>query len=311
MTLNQIEYFCTIAKYENFRQAAEILHVSQPSLSRSIATLEEELQVALFEKKGRGVALTKAGRIFLEQALNIVDSCEKAKDKMDELASGGRIDIGYVFPLAGHYIPHHARTFLSEEGNQKISFNFWQNHTPAIVKRIQNGELDIGFGGCVDKMELEYFPVLSQELIVVTPADHPLADRKEIVFKEIENYPVIGYDSDSWMGIHTKALYKEYNLHPNIIVECPDEYSILSLVRENFGIALIPETDILADMNGISRLSIKDENLAHQIYMFWMKDKDRLPAVDRFIQYMKREAGPIDRKDELKVYLKDIIHFDN
>ena len=68
MTLNQILYFQKIANLENYHQAAEELYISQPSLSRSMASLENELGVTLFEKEGRGVTLTKAGRMFLEYA---------------------------------------------------------------------------------------------------------------------------------------------------------------------------------------------------------------------------------------------------
>ena len=146
MTLNQILYFQKVARLENYHQAAEELYISQPSLSRSMAVLESELGVALFEKKGRGVTLTKAGQLFLEHADRIAADCDVAVGKMQELsADGGKIDIGYIFPLAGHYIPHKVREFLDKEENKNVVFNFWQNHTPAIAAKVRTGELDIGF----------------------------------------------------------------------------------------------------------------------------------------------------------------------
>lgn len=103
MTLNQILYFRKVARLENYHQAAEELYISQPSLSRSMAALESELGITLFEKKGRGVVLTNAGRLFLEHADRIAGDCDIAAGKMKELASGGgKINIGYIFPLAGH-----------------------------------------------------------------------------------------------------------------------------------------------------------------------------------------------------------------
>ena len=121
MTLNQILYFQKVARLENYHQAAEELYISQPSLSRSMAVLESELGVALFEKKGRGVTLTKAGQLFLEHADRIAADCDVAVGKMQELsADGGKIDIGYIFPLAGHYIPHKVREFLDKEENKKV-----------------------------------------------------------------------------------------------------------------------------------------------------------------------------------------------
>lgn len=313
MTLNQITYFVQVAKLENYRQAADQLHVSQPSLSRSIANLEEELQIDLFEKQGRGVVLTKAGKLFLESANRILDECKAAQTKMSEISTGGGvIAIGYVFPLAGSFIPTHVRSFLSAPGNDQVSFQFTQNHTPFLVEKIEKGQLDVGFGGCVDHIDLEYFPVVSQELVIITPLDHPLASQKEVSFAQLEQYPVIGYDHHSWMGIHTKALYKEFDVHPSIIIECPDEYSIISLVRQNFGIALIPRTDLLNDMHDFSVHKIKGHQLAHQIYMFWKKDGERLPAVKGFIDYMKEQSLRENNSHKASLtYLKDIIHYES
>ena len=149
MTLNQILYFRKVARLENYHQAAEELYISQPSLSRSMASLESELGVALFEKKGRGVTLTKAGKLFLEHADRIAGDCDVAVGKMQEISSdGGKIDIGYIFPLAGHYIPHNVRKFLNKKENKNVVFNFWQNHTPAIAEKVRTGELDVGFAQC-------------------------------------------------------------------------------------------------------------------------------------------------------------------
>ena len=252
MTLNQILYFQKVARLENYHQAAEELYISQPSLSRSMAALESELGVALFEKKGRGVTLTKAGKLFLEHADRIAGDCDVAVGKMQELSSdGGKIDIGYIFPLAGHYIPHKVRKFLNQEENKNVVFNFWQNHTPAIAEKVRTGELDVGFGGYLKMDDMEFFPLSAQELVIITPKEHPLSEMQEVPLVELDHYPVIGYESASWMGTYAKYLYRKYQVNPNTIVECPDEYSIVSLVRENFGIALMPQTDILLNADGI------------------------------------------------------------
>lgn len=314
MTINQILYFEKIARLENYHLAAEELYISQPSLSRSMSSLEQELGVSLFEKKGRGVGLTKAGRLFLEHADRIIAEYRVAIDKMQELASdGGKIDIGYVFPLAGHYIPHKVKKFLDEEENCNVIFNFWQNHTAAITQKVRAGELDIGFGGWQDKEEMEYFPVIEQEMLVVTPKGHKLGKSEDFDISELGNFPIISYDSTSWMGIYTRALFRKFKIKANIIVECSDEYSILALVKEDFGIAIMPRTDLLASLKeevNIHKVKIEGKQLVHQIFMFWIRDRYRLPAVDRFIDYMKSQAIlENDSKNALKVYLKDIVNF--
>lgn len=311
MTLNQLIYFQKVATLENYHHAAEELYISQPSLSRSMAALEEELGVVLFKKEGRGVVLTKAGHLFLEHANKILADCGVAKNKMQEISgSGGKIDIGYVFPLAGHYIPHNVRNFLSNPENEKVVFNFWQNHTPAIAKKVRSGELDVGFGGCLEKDDLEYFPLIDQRMVIITPLNHELSDKESVPLDALGRYPVIGYDKDCWMGIHLRYLYRKYGVVPNIVVECPDEYSILALVRENFGIALIPRTDILEGEEGVSIHEITNFDIGHQIFMFWSRDAYHLPAVDRFVSYMKEQAQLMtDTSNASKIYLKDIVNF--
>ena len=85
MTLNQLLYFQAVAKYEHFRLAAASLNISQPSLSRSIANLEEELGIILFERKGRTVKLTKYGRLFLEHANRILTDVQLAEKQMKKI----------------------------------------------------------------------------------------------------------------------------------------------------------------------------------------------------------------------------------
>ena len=146
MTLNQILYFRKVARLENYHQAAEELYISQPSLSRSMAALESELGITLFEKKGRGVVLTNAGRLFLEHADRIAGDCDIAAGKMKELASGGgKINIGYIFPLAGHYIPHNVRTFLDKEEIKTLPLVSGRTIPLPFAQKVKSGELDLGF----------------------------------------------------------------------------------------------------------------------------------------------------------------------
>ena len=147
MTLNQLNYFYQAAMLQHFNQAAEKLNISQPSLSRSITALEDELGITLFEKSGRNVILTKAGEIFLEHVTQILDDVKRAELKMHQLATdGGHIDIAYVSPLAREYIPQLVHSFLSMAQNKNITFNFHQDITSANVEGLKKGLYDLIFG---------------------------------------------------------------------------------------------------------------------------------------------------------------------
>ena len=297
MTLNQLRYFLAVAEHENYRRAAEKLYSSQPSLSRSISSLEAELGVLLFDKSGRGIELTKEGRLFLIHAERIIRECDVALNRMQEIAKGGgQVDIGYVYPLANHYIPHLVRSFLKQEENEGISFNFYQGHTPAIIAKLKMGELDVGFGGHIpDDEDLDFYPIIKEELVIITPKGHPLDSQDSISINELNNYPLISYERGAWMGKYMVRLCAKLSLSPDVAFECPDEHSIHALVSEGFGIALVPNIDEL-DEGKITLHRVKDLELYHHTYMICMKNHFLMPAAKHFKEYV--EAGCIKEKEE-------------
>lgn len=294
MTLNQIVYFQTVARCQHFRLAASELNISQPSLSRSISNLEDELGIVLFERKGRTVTLTKYGRIFLEHADRILNDVALAEKQMKRLAgSSGHVDIAYVFPLAAWYIPHMVRQFLAGGSNEKISFNFHQTNTYEMVNGLKAENYDVIFGAYVeDEPGIQFVPILKQEMIIITPLGHPLASKENVSLKDLEGYPVIGYDRNSGLGKFTLRTYASYSLQPNIICESPDENAIASLVAEDFGIALIADIDILEHFQ-LEKLHLTDISLQHTVYMGYLRDHYQIPAVRSFISFIKKEGTRI------------------
>ena len=150
MTLNQLTYFYHAATLQHFNQAAEKANISEPSLSRSIAALEAEFNVILFEKKGRNVQLTKAGNVLLKHATYILNEVQATENKMHQIATdGGHIDIAYVSPLARNYVPRTVRAFLSKSQNKNVIFNFHQDITSKNVEGLKLGNYDLIFGSYV------------------------------------------------------------------------------------------------------------------------------------------------------------------
>ena len=288
MTLNQLTYFQKIAQLEHFRLAANELNISQPSLSRSMDTLENELGIPLFEKNGRNITLTKYGKMFLEHVDRILEEVRTAEQKMYHLTQeGGHIDIAYVSPLANHYIPHTVRTFLNLPENKQVTFSFSQAHTIDLIRGLKNDMYDVVFGAYVEDQPSVQ---LHQEMLLITSLNHPLANEKEVPFQVLQDYPVIGYDRDSGLGLYTHKLYRKHQIQPDIVIDCPDEYSIAALVAEDFGIALVADVDTIRDAK-IAKIPVAGEELIHTVYMAHMKDKYMIPATNRFVKFIKKDSG--------------------
>lgn len=290
MTLNQLIYFQTIARLEHFRRASEELSVSQPSLSHSMSQLEEELGIKLFKRNGRNVTLTKYGKIFLERVNTILDEIKSTEKYMKQLSgSKGHIDIAYVYPLSFSYIPKLVRSFLDLEENKDTTFTFSQLLTKDIISGIEKDTFDVGFCGKIEnKPEINFIPILRQEMVIITSLSHPLVKKDSVRISEIEKYPIIGYDKVSALGNYTSKIFKENRLRPNIVYFSPDENAIASLVAEDFGIAMVANIESLVNYR-VKVIKISDREIYHDVYLAYKNDNYQLRAVKDFIKFVNTE----------------------
>ncbi len=289
MTLNQLQYFYEAAKTQHFNRAADNLSISQPSLSRAIAALENEMGVILFERMGRNVSLTKAGQVFYEHAEKILEDISVAERKMHQLAvSGGEIYIAYVYPLSTHFIPEVAHAFIQMEENQKLTFNFAQGLTSENIEGLKSGKYDIIFGTRdPSEISIRFVPLMRQRMVVIVPEGHELAECPCVNADGFNNYPVLTYDHTSGLGKQTRTFFRRYNLHPQIICESPDENGIASLVSQGFGIALVADIGY-AQWDKIRVIPLAPElEFYHTVYMGYLAGKYQIPAVSRFIKFIQ------------------------
>lgn len=289
MTLNQMSYFYQAAILQHFNQAAEKMNISEPSLSRSISALEDELGITLFEKRGRNVILTKAGDIFLEHVTQILDDVQRMENKMHQLATdGGHIDIAYVSPLARKFIPELVRSFLSTDTNKNITFNFYQDITSVNIEGLKKGDYDLIFGSYVsDEPGIEFVPIIKQDIVAILPPEHPLCLKDKVEAADFASYQVLGYTKDSGLGKYTRNFFKNHHVSPDFICESPDENGIASLVAQGFGIALVADVDAIHREDICIRPLVSTESFSHTVYMSYLRNRYQLPAIQRFIAFVK------------------------
>lgn len=289
MTLNQLLYFYQAASLEHFNLAAKALHISEPSLSRSIRFLEEELGVQLFEKKGRNIVLTKAGRIFLVHVEKILKDISYAKTNMKEYAlDGGKIEVAYVAPLSRNILPAIIRSFLDDPDNQKVVFNFYQGYTEENLAGLKNGTYDVIFGSNLSEQPgINIIPIMQRNMVVIMSADHPLANRKYIDHTAFSQYPVLKYDSQSSLGVYSNQYFQSYNVVPNTVFEFPDEESIASFVSQGFGIALVADVYSIYRDNIVIRPLVPQEKMVHTVSMATMNNNVSPASLQRLIQHVK------------------------
>lgn len=291
MNLYHLRYFVTLAHLEHYTKAAEELMITQPSLSHAISLLEKELGVSLFEKEGRNVVLTKYGKMFLndvQKSLEILDSNVKTLRMIG--AGEGRIDLAFLRTLGTDFVPELARDFMQMHEEKSIEFHFHTGVTVDIIQGLKERKYDIAFCSKLEKEpSIEFTPIARQELVLIVPADHPLAEKDSVDLNETIPYPHIYFSRKSGLRPIIDDMFKQINEQPKVAYEVEEDQVIAGLVSKNFGIAVTPYMPILSSMN-LKVLQIASPSYERIFYLAVVKDKFLAPVVQKFKNFVIERA---------------------
>ncbi|KAA6465223.1 LysR family transcriptional regulator [Acidobacteria bacterium AB60] len=246
MELRHLRYFVAAAEELNITQAAVRLNVSQPPLSRQIRDLEEEIGVALFERRGNKLKLTNAGARFLEEAKKILLHTSRAAHLAKATAAGqaGQLRIAFLSPLGGMFLPQVIRSLRKKF--PLIDVDLLEMVPRRQLEGLLNNQVDLAF---VAKVEVEsasdfgFETVIEVGVQLALPPDHRLAARRKIPFAELAKERFITVRRSVAPATHDLFLRvcRSAGIEPIVVKQADRAQSILDLVAAGVGVALLPE----------------------------------------------------------------------
>lgn len=240
--LRHLRYFVAIAETGSLTVAAERrLYTSQPSLSRQIRDLEDEVGAPLFSRSSRGVVLTESGKAFLDHArlaLHQVDAAMEAARRAAQPAKQ-HFAMGFLTGEEMTWLPEAMRVLRAELPNIDVTVS--SDYSPDLAEAVARGRLDIAFMRAEPDMDLTYRRVSQEPLIVLMPSDHPLAAQDSVRVKDLEGLPFIAMANKATV---LRSVINDYlanegvQMTPAQSVDNPA--MVMSLVASTRGISLIP-----------------------------------------------------------------------
>lgn len=286
MNLQQLYYFRKLAEVQHYTEAAKALYITQPSLSDSIASLESELSVALFQKKGRGIELTKYGQEFYQyvnQALGVLEhGIAIMKEKSDSVT--GTIDVGCIPTLLGDFLPD--ALDLYHEKHPQVNFNIFQDKSIPVAEGVSAGDYDIGFCSMVEnKEDLVFVPITYQELIVIVRNGHPLARYDSMELTALRDYTLSTYRDTIPIGKTIRKILKDKGLEAAYSYD--DEISIAGRIKRSSKAAIVADTPFLKQFDNLKKIHLTDVPLGtRMLYMVYSKKNFITAAVEAFANFM-------------------------
>ena len=287
MNLSYIRYFVTLAHVRHYTKAAEQLCITQPSLSHAVTQLEKELGIPLFEKNGRNTTLTQFGEEFLVCAEHTLSTLDAGVASIHRSAKGeGVIRLGMLRTLGIEYIPKLAAQFLGENKERDIQFTFHTGATQTLLDGLESRKFDLVFcSQPSEKTNLSAIPVQKQNLVLITPKNHPLAGQDTIDLRETVSYPQIYFEKSAGVRSVIDQLFLNIGETPNIAYETEEDQVIAGLVAQGFGIAIVPYMDLLLKLD-VKILPIVSPNCEQVLFMVHDERVFMPPAVQNFRRFV-------------------------
>jgi len=275
----------------HYTKAANQLYISQPTLSYALSELEKELGVPLFEKKGNRTCITKYGESFTPYVRQIFSTLEDATARLYEMldASCGKINLGYMYSISFDYVPRMLEKFYADEGNSRITFDFFQGLHSVMIEKLKSANLDLILTADPNDKTIIGAPVFHQELFVIVPENHRLARQDEVSLSDVKDEPLISIGGKaSNIRNHLAKCYERIGSKPIIAGEVAECIAMSALVRANLGIAVTPLSPTFEGGRlKVLRFCEKERDaLARKIYLLWLKDRQLEPAVKRFRDFI-------------------------
>lgn len=293
MNLYHLRYFVTLAQIEHYTKAADMLAITQPTLSHAILSLEEELGVKLFEKNGRNVILTKYGKAFLSDAEDILNKLDASVNGLKLAGKGeGQIDVAFLRTLGIDFVPKIIRGFLDVNKGKQIDFNLYCDKvlTGDVLAGLKEKKYDIGFCSKFDDEPLiEFIPVAKQDLVVIVPLDHPLAEKNEIHLAETLPYKQIIFKKRSGLRQIIDQLFQSIDAYPDVSYEIEEDQVAAGFVANGFGISVAPDIPILHSLD-VKILPLVSPAWQRNFYMAMLKDVYHPPVVEAFKRFVIEET---------------------
>nr|WP_282572139.1 LysR family transcriptional regulator [Roseomonas acroporae] len=244
LELRHLRYFVAVARERNFTRAAEVLRVAQPPLSRQIQQLEGELGVTLIERGSRPVRLTAAGRLFYEQAVQILERVDELRSMSRRLHETDQthFSIGFVGSTLYGYLPEVVRRYRA--ARPKVEITLLEFTTLEQIAALKEGRIDVGFGRIpFDDPAVDRLLLRNEKLITALPSAHPLlARRSPLQLADFADEPLVVYPKSPRPSYADQvlALFRESGVKPSAVYEVRELQTALGLVAAETGVCIVP-----------------------------------------------------------------------
>lgn len=285
----QLEAFIAVADLLSFTEAAEKMHMSQPSLSQLMQQLEMNLEASLFIRSTRKVRLSEAGKSFYPVAERVLNRLTRGVQDLRDLQDGqvGRVSFAALLTVGASLVPAMMAEF--KERYPKVVLEYIEESEEPIYRQVSNGDIDFGIGVLPDTLEeVSFSPIYKDYLYFVCSPNHPLANADLVSWQQIVNYPFLALKSGTSMRKLTEKGFALTDVLFKPIQEAVYQSTILGMIACDLGVSVLPSSlKLMFERDDVCLIPIK-ERLYREIGVIVAKNRELSKASKDLIAVMNQ-----------------------
>ena len=287
MDTNQLSAFITVAETGSFSLAAEKLYLTQPAVSKRIAVLEQILSTSLFDRIGKRVSLTEAGKVLLPRASKLVRELDDARLAIQNLARqvSGRLPIAASHHIGLHRLPPVLKNFSRQYPDVMMDISFLDSEQ--AYKQVLHGEVELAIVTlALDNVDrIQQRAIWNDELQVMTSTDHPLTKYRKLQLSDLLQYPAILPGENTFTRQLIDKLFRDNRLQLNVEMSTNYLETIRMIVSIGMAWSILPVS--MLDP-GLKALPIRNINLSRKLGYIYHLEHTQSNACRAFTQELER-----------------------
>ena len=290
INLNQLRAFYQAANCKNVSLAARQLFVSQPAVTAQIKLFEDSCGLKLFKKKGRNLYLTDEGKTLFNYARKIFEYEKKIEDAVDQMKElkAGSLRLGSARTYARYFMPFLLTGFRDAYPDIKIHFD--EGSSLEMIRSLIDLKNEVVIiARADDHPNIEFIPFSREELVLILPPNHHLANKDSLNFEEIAEVPIIMKDTGSGTRKLVDELFAKNNRTPNILMETGDAEIIKLLVQHGEGISFLVKEAVAVELREkkLVAVPLEEDSIFLDVSIAHLKKQPLSPPAQAFLKSLE------------------------
>lgn len=289
----QLEYFMRVVQEKSFSKAAARVFRTQPAVSIAVRRLEEEIGLPLLERNQKVPMLTEAGKVVYDYAQRILGLRDEVSQAIRELQSlkSGRVRVGANESTSLYLLPELILTYSQQHPDVKVEL--FRHASGRLTRELLERNIDFALMAFepVDR-DLEAFPVLKDELVLIMSPKHPLAGRSSVKIKELGNEPFVAHNVNSGSRFKVIEAFAKQNTPLNITLELDTIETIKQFVQKRVGLGFVPRMCVREELERGALVSVPVRGLTHNrtLWAAHRRGTHFSPAASAFLALLRKHT---------------------